>query len=593
MRLQNAIQNSSDAIYTCDAKGFIKTYNKAAVNLWGREPEVDKELWCGSWRMLNSDGKQLTIDRHPMAVALKEGRLIHGEELIVQRPDGSSKRISPYSSPLVNENGQLTGVVSMLVEISEQKDRERLSEEKYKNLIEQAADGIFIFDLTGRFLSVNTSGCKMLGYCNNETLLKLNLKDILPPQFAHRMPVKVEKLQKGEPLLLQRMFKRKDGSTFYTEVRAQLMPDGNIQAIVRDISERKNAEEKILQTIERYDILAKATSDTIWDWDVVNNRMLYNNVITAMFGYAADATGISIAWWESKIHPEDLKRVTEAVQAVFKNKLENFQLEYRFRCSDESYKYVLDRSFTIFDKQGNAIRMIGSMQDISERKKAEEDFKAMKRELMNQKIQEQKKITRAILNAQENERRHMGEELHDNINQMLAGTKLYLSVAGNKKPELMEALQYPLELIDDTMNEIRLLTRRSTTPKQNINLKELVHCLIETLQKNTVIKIHFAYNVATDFTDDDLKLNIYRIIQEQTNNIMKHAEASQVNIAIETSSNVIEITVADDGRGFDVNKRRPGIGISNIINRAETFNGKVEIKSTPGKGTSLELKIPY
>jgi two-component system sensor histidine kinase UhpB len=593
MRSQNGIQNSPEAIYTCDAKGFIKTYNKAAVKLWGREPEVDKELWCGSWRMLNCDGKQLPIDSHPMAIALKEGRLIHGEELIVQRPDGSLKRISPYASPLVNEAGQLTGVVSMLVEISEQKDRERRSEEKYKNLIEQAADGIFIFDLTGKFLSVNTSGCKMLGYSNNQTLLQLYLKDILPPQFVNRMPVKVDKLQQGEPLLLERMFKRIDGSTFYTEVRAQLMPDGNIQAIVRDISERKNAEEKILQTIERYDILAKATSDTIWDWNIESNEVVYNNVMTEMFGYMADVTAKDISWRESKIHPEDLARVTEAVEMAFKNKMQNFQLEYRFRCNDDTYKYILDRSFTLFDKSGKAIRMIGAMQDISDRKKAEEGFRIMKRELMNQKIQEQKKITRAILNAQENERRHMAEELHDNINQMLAGTKLYLSVAGNKKPELMEALQYPLELIDETMHEIRLLTRRTTTPKQNINLKELVLGIIETLQKNTAIKIRFSYNVATDFNDDDLKLNIYRIIQEQTNNIIKHAEAANIYISIETSSDIIEITVTDDGRGFDVGKKRSGIGLSHIVNRAETFNGKVEIKSEPGNGATLKLKIPY
>lgn len=176
---------------------------------------------------------------------------------------------------------------------------------------------------------------------------------------------------------------------------------------------------------------------------------------------------------------------------------------------------------------------------------------------------------------------------------MLAGTKLYLSVAGNTKTELKEALQYPIELIDETMNEIRLLTKRSTTPKQNINLKELVHCLLETLQKNTAIKIKFAYNVATDFNDDDLKLNIYRIIQEQTNNIMKHAEAANVSVAIKTSNNILQIKVSDDGKGFDVNKRREGIGISNIINRTETFNGKVKIKSEPGQGTLLALNIPY
>jgi len=216
----------------------------------------------------------------------------------------------------------------------------------------------------------------------------------------------------------------------------------------------------------------------------------------------------------------------------------------------------------------------------------------MKRALMNQKVQEQKKIARAILNAQEKERRHMGEELHDNINQMLAGTKLYLSVAGQGNAELKKALDYPLQLIDDTMMEIRLLTRRSVTPKQNVNLKELLQTLIDSMFKKTALKTSFAYKVADDF-EDELKLNIYRIVQEQTSNILKHAAAEKVHITVKAQNHNIRIVVEDDGNGFDINKKREGIGISNIINRAESFNGQVEIVSTPGNGCKLLIEIPY
>src|SRR5882762_10647605 len=105
MKNQNIIQNSSDAIYTCDQNGFIKSYNKAAVNLWGREPIIGKDLWCGSWKIFDKNGGHLPVDKHPMAIALKEGRLVQGEELIVQRPDGTMRHISPYASPLVNAEG--------------------------------------------------------------------------------------------------------------------------------------------------------------------------------------------------------------------------------------------------------------------------------------------------------------------------------------------------------------------------------------------------------------------------------------------------------------------------------------------------------
>ena len=151
MKNQSIIQNSPDAIYTCDQLGFIKSYNKAAVRLWGREPVLGKDLWCGSWKIYDKDGGHLPIDRHPMAIALKEGRLIHGEELIVQRPDGTLRHVTPYSSPLVNEQGKLTGVVSMLMEVSEQRINERQREEKCKAIIEQLLDDKTIFeeDYTG------------------------------------------------------------------------------------------------------------------------------------------------------------------------------------------------------------------------------------------------------------------------------------------------------------------------------------------------------------------------------------------------------------------------------------------------------------
>jgi signal transduction histidine kinase len=143
------------------------------------------------------------------------------------------------------------------------------------------------------------------------------------------------------------------------------------------------------------------------------------------------------------------------------------------------------------------------------------------------------------------------------------------------------------------MNEIRILTRKSVTPLQNINLKELVQLLLEGLDKNTAIKTAFIYNVASDFKDDDLKLNIYRIIQEQTGNIVKHSGASNVRISIETDNDIVYVTVSDDGKGFNVNKKRDGIGITNIIHRVESFNGEVVIKSGAGKGCKLQIKIPY
>lgn len=119
---------------------------------------------------------------------------------------------------------------------------------------------------------------------------------------------------------------------------------------------------------EKYEILAKATSDTIWDWDIANDTMKYNEGILHMFGYIAEEVANMANWWKDKIHPEDLNLVSNHLNLFFKQKTKHLQLEYRFLCADGNYKYILDRAFAIYNEQGEPIRMIGAMQDITEQK---------------------------------------------------------------------------------------------------------------------------------------------------------------------------------------------------------------------------------
>ncbi|GAB2838225.1 sensor histidine kinase [Ferruginibacter profundus] len=597
MKNQNIIQNSPDAIYTCDQKGFIKSYNTAAVNLWGREPVVGKDLWCGSWKIFDKNGGHLPVDQHPMAIALREGRLVHGEELIVQRPDGSMRHVSPYSSPLVNADGHLTGVVSMLIEVSEQKNRERLSEEKYRNLIEQAADGIFLFNLKGDFVSVNTSGAKMLGY-DIESLLQLNIVDIIPEQFIDKMPLRITSLADGNPLLVERIYKRKDGSLFYAEVRAQMVLGGNIQAIVRDITERKKAEAALKESeVFNKSILTSISSHIAvveQGGAIISVNKAWEDFSDKQGACLLERTGVGSNYIEvckrSIGNGEILAaKALDGFYKVMNGEQPVFEMEYPCDLQNDRSWFLL----RITKFADNSPKVVMMHIDISDRKKTEQDFRMMKKALMHQKVEEQKKITRAILNAQEKERRHMGEELHDNINQMLAGTKLYLSVAGNGNARVREVLQYPIQLIEKTMTEIRLLTKRSVTPKQNINLEDLLQTLVDTMFKSTAIKTCFEYKIIDECLEDELKLNIYRILQEQTNNIMKYASAATVNISVKAKNHILNVVVSDDGNGFDVNKKRDGIGISNIINRVESFNGEVVIESSPGSGCKLLINIPY
>ena len=124
-------------LYTTDAEGRITLYNKAVVNLWGREPEISKDLWCGSYKILKPDGTELPLDSCPMAICLKEQRPVYGEEILIVRPDGSLRNVASNPQPVFNDSGKLTGAINMLVDVTEIKLTEqalRNSELNYKEL---------------------------------------------------------------------------------------------------------------------------------------------------------------------------------------------------------------------------------------------------------------------------------------------------------------------------------------------------------------------------------------------------------------------------------------------------------------------------
>jgi two-component system sensor histidine kinase UhpB len=219
--------------------------------------------------------------------------------------------------------------------------------------------------------------------------------------------------------------------------------------------------------------------------------------------------------------------------------------------------------------------------------------KLLEQEVIDREVQDQKKITRAVLKAQESERNKIGQELHDNVNQILASTKLYLGMAMTDRPNNTELIKHSIEFVEEAIAEIRSLSSKEVTPLKEIDLKELLQSLVEQLNYRSGLETDFKYDVPTElFIEDDLKLNIYRIVQEQINNMLKHAEARKASITINGNAGLLCLRVVDDGVGFDPAVNRKGIGISNMINRVKSYNGELIIDSSPGKGCRTEIKIP-
>ncbi len=147
----------------------------------------------------------------------------------------------------------------------------------------------------------------------------------------------------------------------------------------------KNNNHEIRESKERYDIVAKATSDTIWDWKIKENEFSWNKGIQGVYGYKKEEVGTNSKWWFDRIHPEDSIRMSVKLYSFLEQKTQKWQDEYRFKCRDGSYRYVLDRGFLVFDENGEPTRMIGAMQDITKRKEEEQRLKLLETVITNTK----------------------------------------------------------------------------------------------------------------------------------------------------------------------------------------------------------------
>ncbi|WP_298303180.1 PAS domain-containing protein [Flavobacterium sp.] len=143
------------------------------------------------------------------------------------------------------------------------------------------------------------------------------------------------------------------------------------------ITNLKRINKDLYESNERYDIVAKATSDTIWDWDIKTGGFIWNKGIQGVFGYKKEDVGDNLQWWFEKIHPEDSLKMSVKLYSFIEQKTEKWQDYYRFMCADGTYKYVFDRGFLVMDDDRNVIRMIGAIQDITKQKEEEQRLKLL------------------------------------------------------------------------------------------------------------------------------------------------------------------------------------------------------------------------
>ena len=384
----------------------------------------------------------------------------------------------------------------------------------------------------------------------------------------------------GESVTLYRQLKRKDGVLLEAELKVRKQADGKILAFGRDVTDRKSAEVRMKKAIDRCDFLAQATSYTIWDWDMLNNQISFNEGVNILFAYDMKELNTAFDWWKKNIHPEDWHVVSEMLKESIGQKKQSVPMEYRFRCADGSYKYINHRSLVIYGPDQLPARMIGAMQDISYKKENEI------------------RLGKAILDAQEKERQQIGMELHNNVNQILSAAVLYLGMAKNvekEKDEFSESVATAMHYINDAIAEIRRLSHQlAPVSYAEVSLKDVFESLTTSMNNAQTFSVTLHFDeLEKEQLSSDIQINLYRILQEQLNHIIKHSQASEIEICVKLAGPMVQLRIADNGKGCDPQKLKNGIGLHNIKKRAEVFSGESSFATSPGKGFELFVEIPF
>ena len=216
-------------------------------------------------------------------------------------------------------------------------------------------------------------------------------------------------------------------------------------------------------------------------------------------------------------------------------------------------------------------------------------------EAAEEKVRQQKIITEVTLLAQEREKEELGRELHDNISQVLATVKIYLSlIKSHKSPEPEALLDKSFEYVDYALEELRKLAHSLVAPSlKDSNLVKLLQELVKDINSFNRMQINLTIGdeISKIELDKDTELMIYRVLQEQMNNIIKYSRATLVSITLQSGKRSLHLTINDNGVGFDPMQKSEGIGLKNIKSRVDHHGGTMKLTSAPGMGCTLEIDV--
>lgn len=591
------LDNVSDAVISTDTSFIIKSFNRSASFLYGltaeevigqsayelfkyeyvndsaeaaREFFLKNYYWKGSVWYTRQDGGKVCFESSVTCVR------------------GNDDTVIGY----VAVNRDITSIATNYKSLF-------LQDQLKKNFLNALNEGIVIQNNRGEILECNKAAERILGLNSDQMMGRSSLdprwKSIYEngKHFPGREHPAMLVLKTGVEQRDVIMGVRKpNGKLTWISINSQPIFDrtGKLTAVAStfiDITKRKIAEEEKLKAESRFRITLSMLGDNAWQHNFQTGETFFSENLFKLIGQSGDNPAENARLWWDNIFPEDKRQLQESDKNYRAGTQESHHIEYRMCHADGSIKWIRDRGVVIDrDNKGMPLLVVGTHTDITLEKQLSE-------KLIDREKQKKKEILHAIIEAQEKERQEIAYELHDNISQVLSSCRLLLETVN--KNNYHNVLKEVRANIDQAIDEVRGISHQLNT--STLELVGLTQLLSDTVAKiNHSRKIVFSLNSKNYkeslLIDPKISLTIFRIVQEQIKNVLKHSGASKASIHLSSTKKNITVTIKDNGKGFAPDSVKKGLGLINIFNRVEYFNGIVQLDSIPGHGCSLKVIIP-
>ena len=598
-KYRSIFEGATEGVFQINAQGEYLTVNPLMAKIAGfSTPEEMLHAYRGAaWQSFVHPH-----DREVFQQELRAGGMIEDFETEIYQITGRRIWASFSARAVYDGQGRVARYEGFARDITARKAVEaelRASEEKYRSVFENSSVGIFVATPRGKLSSANRALAFMFGYETPEALVA-SIQDVAGQLLTDREQAKdvVRRVMEGSDGLTKEFAcQRRDGRPLWVLADIRVLRDENgevtrIHGLVSDITKRFRAEEALRLSEERLKLALEAAEEGLWDINPRTGDGFFSPRWFGMLDYEPGELPQRIETWLSLIHPDD----REAALSRFGDENlggEEFSIEYRMRCRSGDWRWIHARGKgAAWDEQGRCLRVIGIHTDVTERKRDEE--------ILRESEERMKLLSARLLQAQEEERRRLAAELHDEVGQSLAAIKFGVETAAGKlNPEThlplsdyLRNLGGVVKGLADQITRIQMDLRPPTLDDLGI-VATLDWFCREFASIYSHLTIEKRVDVRENEIPDQLKPVLYRIVQEGMNNAAKHSRASVIRLSLSRRGDLIELTISDDGLGFDVpaamGRRdvRRGLGLESMKERAELSWGRLEINSAPGEGTNI------